>query len=280
MSLETHEWMQLDEGSGPHERHWMSAIHDPIRDWAIIFAGRTEYNVDQVFGDTWAFNLATDSWIQLDMGGEDAPHRRYGHRAIFDPSGYRMIIYGGFDDVSNVHANDVWAFNLADFTWEQLRTGRHGELPVQPVGRCHHSAVYDPVTHQMIVHAGSVSDERFKDTWSFDLSTSGEAAHTWTRLADGPENRANHVAIYDDVRARMIIHGGYGDDIYASRRGDIWAYSAGSDTWTQVRETHLEGDPLGRDRHAGIYDPIGGGLVIYGGWTPSPVSECWSFCSE
>lgn len=280
MSLETREWKQLDEGSGPHERHWLSAIHDPIHDWIVIFGGFTEFRVTQVFGDTWAFNLSTNSWIQLDAGGAAAPHRRYGHTAVFDPVGDRMIIYGGFDDVSNATVNDVWAFNLGDFSWEQLRTGRHGELPIQPGGRRHHTAVYDPVAHKMIIYGGANADGRLQDTWAFDLQTSGETTHTWMHLTDGPENRANHVAIYDDVRARMVIHGGNVDDIMQPRLGDIWTYDLGLDSWSQIRETHVEGDPSGRDQHVAIYDPIGDGLTIYGGWTPIIVSDCWSFCRD
>ena len=72
-----------------------------------------------------AYEIAENAWRLL--APEDAgPSSRYGHSAIYDPTGDRMVISHGFTDDGRF--DDTWAFELATTLGETLRP--------PAIGRC------------------------------------------------------------------------------------------------------------------------------------------------
>ena len=100
----------------------------------------------------------------------------------------------------------------------------------QPTARFCHTAIYDPVRDRMVVFGGYDGGYR-NDVWA--LSLAGSPA--WSELAPGgtpPSARDAHTAIYDPVRDRMVVFGGYDG---ASLRNDVWALSlSGSPAWSEL----------------------------------------------
>jgi hypothetical protein len=121
-------------------------------------------------------------------------------------------------------------------------------MPPQP------SMIYDPPRDRLVLHGGD-------ETYALSLSTL-----IWSRLVPPgmvPSWRHAHSAIYDAPRDRMVIYGGaYGplDDLLE----EIWALplSPGA-SWVQL--TPVNSEPIGRDGHTAIFDPVGDRMVICGG---------------
>ncbi len=82
----------------------------------------------------------------------------------------------------------------------------------------------------------------------------------WSRWAM-PYSRINHVAIYDVLRDRLVLHGGTapGPD---GDTNETWALSlTGSPQWQWLGY----GAMLSRSSHVAVYDPPGDRMVIFGG---------------
>ena len=252
-------------GTAPAPRRLVEGIYDPEGDRIIVFGGWD----DHLFGDLWQLSFATDppTWNQLAATG-DAPARRAGHGVIYDPIGHRMILFAGWDGVSqNYRRNDLWALNLGPAVpeWEQL-----APVGTPPSPRGSHSVVYDSDRHRMIVFGGS--DYAFRnDVWALTLEDL-----TWIRLepfGPPPSPREEQSAIYDPVRERLVIFGGY-DNLYFSGSQDIWELTLrGQPQW---RELAPDGPtPIYRWGHAAYYDRERDRMVMHGGLGPG-LDETWA----
>jgi hypothetical protein len=83
----------------------------------------------------------------------------------------------------------------------------------------------------------------------------------WTAFSP-PSARAGHTAIYDPVRDRMVVFGGY--DANEGNRNDVWALSlSGSLAWSEI--TPAGSLPSARAYHTAIYDPVRDRMVVFGG---------------
>jgi hypothetical protein len=248
---DTPAWAQLTpSGTPPSTRGGHSAIYDPVRDRMVVFGGYGSGYLN----DVWVLSLAgTPVWTQLTPSGTP-PGARDAHSAIYDPVRDRMVVFGGSSSGSGL--NDVWALSLAGTpAWTQLTPSG-----TPPGGRWGHGAIYDPVRDRMVVFGGYGSGY-LNDVWA--LSLAGTPA--WTQLAPSgtpPNARRYHSAIYDPVRDRMVVFGGYGGS--NSNRNDVWALSlAGTPAWTQLTAS---GTPPGaRYGHSATYDPVNDRMVVFGG---------------
>src|SRR5439155_4597654 len=143
--------------------------------------------------------------------------------AIADPTRDRMIVFGG--SLNSTLLNDTWTLSLGETpAWTPLATS--GPLPAARSG---HTAIYDPVRDRMIVYGGS-DGTYLGDVWALSLSGSP----TWapiTPAGPAPAARQGHTAIYDPVRDRMIIFGGFAPGLSS----EAWALSlSGAPAWTLI----------------------------------------------
>ena len=270
-------WTQLTPaGTPPSGRYGHSAIYDPVRDRMMVFDG---YYYDYHDGsshyldDVWALSLAdTPAWTQLTSSGTP-PSGRCGHSTTYDPVRDRVVMFAGYSADSPYYLNDVWALSLVDTpTWTQLTP-----LGTPPSARSSHSAVYDPVRDRTVVFGGSSSDSphSLNDVWA--LSLAGTPA--WTQLTPSgtsPSARSSHSAVYDPVRDRMLVFGGYWYDGSSHYLNDVWDLSlSGTLAWTQL--TPLGTPPSGRDGHIAVYDPVRDRMVVFGGWSGEPLlNDFWA----
>ena len=76
-----------------------------------------------------------------------------------------------------------------------------------------------------------------------------------------PAARTEHTAIYDPVRERMVVLGGYADNRYVK---DVWALSlTGSPAWNAPAPGGSP--PSGRPVLTAIYDPVRDRMVVFWG---------------
>src|SRR6185436_15311058 len=122
----------------------------------------------------------------------------YAHTAIYDPVRDRMLVLGG-TGVDNM----LWALGLSDPpAWTQLAIAGPN-----PPRLAWHTAVYDPAGDRMIVFGGDGGHGYLNDVWALTLS----GTPAWTQLVPTgtpPGVRADHTAILDTPRNRMIVFGG------------------------------------------------------------------------
>lgn len=200
--------------------------------------------------------LASGCWEALST--DSGPTARIGSSMVYDSARNRMILFGGHDRVG-LYETDTWTLNLdGNSTWQILATEGNPPTP-----RHSHVAVYDPVRDRMIVFGGSVGqDGNFSiqnDTWELSL----QGTPRWRQLTPSgslPIGRYNHTAIYDPVRDRMVVFGGW--RLY-SQLGDTWALSLASLQWTQLTPTGAS--PASRDSHCAVYDPVRDRMIVFGG---------------
>jgi hypothetical protein len=107
-----------------------------------------------------------------------------------------------------------------------------------------------------VLYGGSYTDE----TWALNLGS-----FAWTKIEPPgtlPSVRYAHSAIYDPVRDRMVVYGGgWGD--WSDFHEEIWALPLAGGSWIPI--TPIGPEPIGRDGHTAIYDPVGDRMVICGG---------------
>ncbi len=125
--------------------------------------------------------------------------------------------------------------------------------------RAGHSATYDPLRDRLVLFGGTETGIRRAEVWAFPLS----GAPTWSLIAqegEGPSARAEHTAIYDPVRDRLLVFGG--ND--GTARNDLWALSlVGAPVWTEI--TTQGTPPSPRSNHTAVYDPVGDRMLVFGG---------------
>ncbi len=246
-------WERLDVAPGisrPARRSDHVGVVDPSGDRYILFGGRDQ---NSFFNDTWAFDLSARTWAPLATSGTP-PSPREAMGAIYDPLRDRLILVGGWNGA--VSLNEVWALTLdASPTWTQLSPGG-----TPPPGRYAHNLVYDPVRDRVVLFGGYNGFNYFNDAWALNLS----GPPVWTNLSPAgtlPSRRIGPESIYDPLRDRLIVFGGYDGGFH----NDVHALALASPAWTLLSPTGPA--PLARDFTSGVYHPMLDRLVIFGGNT-------------
>lgn len=234
----------------------------PRRDHSLVTDGQLLYafggRSGETMGDLWSFDLASSTWTELAPTG---PSARFGHNAIWDEQGARMIVFGGQDGAS--FFNDTWAFQPGA-GWAQLAQGGAAPDARYGAGGC-----YDPTGRMFITH-GFTDSGRFDDTWALDL-----ASGSWSNITpegDVPVPRCLIRAVYDPVQIRIFIFGGQTTD--TPFLDDLWSYSLSSDWRTLERDPK----PTARNLYAMVFDADRLHMLMLGGNTPAgPSSEIWVY---
>jgi hypothetical protein len=147
-------------------------------------------------------------------------------------------------------------------------TGTWTEFPAP--ARAGHSATHDPLRDRLVLFGGTETGIRRAEVWAFALS----GAPTWSLIAqegEGPSARAEHTAIYDPVRVRLLVFGG--ND--GSARNDLWALSLeGSAVWSEIATQGTPPSP--RSNHTAVYDPVGDRMLVFGGGPTGGDTETYS----
>ncbi|MFN0149240.1 MAG: kelch repeat-containing protein [bacterium] len=152
--------------------------------------------------------------------------------------------------------------------WSELTPS----LTESPSARRQHASAYDALREHVVVVGGNDGALR-NDVWVLSLGFDPE----WTRsfpTGAAPTGRRGHSLIYDSLRDRVILFGGY-DGNY---RRDVWALSLGSSPAWTLLGTAGSAPPVGMYGHSAIYDPVRDQMVVYGGdyGGPSEFADAWA----
>jgi hypothetical protein len=216
-------------------------------------------------------NQAADlngTWHQIAVTGK-IPYPRGFHSAIHDPINNRMIIFGGWSSTVYDTRNDVYSFDLINYTGDSLVTS--GGPPGRRAG---HVAVYDSLRHRMIVFGGS--DwwwTWYHDTWALNLST-----NIWTELTITdtlPSSRYGSCGIYDSFQDRLIIFGGHCGSVGSdSTSKETWAFNLATQQWDSLNTTN---NPSPHEFATAVFDKANYRMIICGGHNiTGDLSDVWA----
>ena len=225
---------------GPPAREDHTWTVDPSSGIAYLFGGR---DGTTILGDTWAFDLATDTWSQLQP--TTSPPARFGHEAVW-AEGIGVVIFAG--QAGSTFFGDLWAFDPGAATWTQLPAA--GDLPTPRYGSC---ASIGPDGRLWISHGFTQDQVRFSDTRAYDFAT-----NTWTDETPGdgprPVERCLH-GCWWTVDGELTLYAGQTTGTLAL--DDRWELADGA--WTRV-----EGSvPAARNLYARVR--VGDAALVFGG---------------
>ncbi|TMQ74017.1 MAG: hypothetical protein E6K81_01645 [Candidatus Eisenbacteria bacterium] len=241
-------------GTPPGPRVSHTAIFDAPRNRMVVYGGSLGSDGTPT-GEIWALALSgAPAWTALAPSGT-APIARTAHAALFDPANNRMLVFGGvgYDGTNYFEENELWALSLASGPkWTKLSPSGGA-----PPGVDGNAVAYDPVRGRLLNVGGwgASSDE----TWAVNLS----GGPVWTTLVDPgqpPQQRTDHVAIYDGARHRAILYGGTASGWALD---DAWVFQTnGAPGWTRLTPT---GSAPARTGSAAVVDSARSRLLVFGG---------------
>lgn len=259
-------WSHMTVGGPlPGERHSPQWGYDAARNRVLVFGGYGRHypgSPYEYLNDVWQLSLeGTPQWTELFPAGQ-TPSGRLAGAAVYDPMRQRFVGFGG----TIGQPVDTWVLNLrGQANWQSLPI--NGDRPKGGYGM---TSVYDAKRDRMLIFGGSQNDDYYganNDVWELKL----RGLPQWTKLVTAgtrPEARRSGTAIYDPLRDRMVIYGGF-DAVPLSDEflGDTWALSfdGGTPTWSELAPAGTL--PSVRDAMAAAYDPIHDRMVVYGGWS-------------
>ena len=191
-------WTELTtSGDGPSLRAFYGSTIDVARNRMVLFAGQVGDFQSLAYNDTFALDLTTGEWEELDPGGDDAPFTRMLPHMMYDGNRDRILAFGGHTDIGD--DNDLWEIPPTGGSWNLINEG--DSFTGNPLGCLGNSA------------------EVPADYVDQDLSA--------------PERRQKAMAVlmFDNLWLFGGMHAECSDHL-----DDTWRYELATDTWTELIE--------------------------------------------
>jgi Secretion system C-terminal sorting domain/Galactose oxidase, central domain len=156
-------WSRIDNGSAPFVlRPDAALVLDTQQNQLVLVTQHVATNgIESPPNELWQISLLPGSaWTRVYPAGLAVPSR-FGHSAIYDVSGQRMIIFGTSDDASH---SEVLALSLdSSPTLTRLTAGG-----IAPPALDYSDAAYDPVRQRLVIFGGKAGMSS-GTLWSLDL---------------------------------------------------------------------------------------------------------------
>ncbi len=141
-------------GPVPSPRYRHSMAYDSASDRVILFGGAA---VDGVRDDTWAYDLNTNTWTE--MNASVRPSSRSGHGMVYDAESDRTVLFGGGN---GPYENDTWVYDYNNNTWTKMNHG------ARPSGRQLQAMAYAQASDAVILFGGFTNEGgRNAETWTY-----------------------------------------------------------------------------------------------------------------
>jgi hypothetical protein len=263
-------WTPYAPPASPFRRRLFATVWDPVRRRMIVIGG---YGNGAFLGDVWAFTPATGNWEPLQWSGVpgsgENPAFRTGAQAAYDPALDRIVFFGG--NTANGHQNGQYSLAIDAAHPERVAWNNLQTLGFLPSPRAFGTMVFDPPRSRMLLFGGETND-----THQLQVLDLAGGTPIWSPLdlPGAPPSREGQIAVYDPVRDRMLVIGGFtagfGD------RNDVWALSlSGAPSWEEL-------DPAGtlpppHSFCAAAYDPARDRVLMFAGNGANPFyDDTWA----
>jgi hypothetical protein len=256
-------------GAVPGPRHSPQWGYDPARNRVLVFGGYGQHYPGwgyEYLNDVWELSLdGTPEWRELFPSGQ-APSGRLAGAAVYDPMRQRFVGFGGTIN----QPVDTWVLDLRGSpSWQSFAAADDSVEHARPRGGYGMTSVYDARKDRMLIFGGSTSDSYYgvhNQVWELKL----RGQPRWTRIRpDGtpPVPRRSGTAIFDALRNRMVIYGGWDNYEHPGAfLADTWELTFDGDpAWNELAPAGTV--PVGRDAMAAAYDAPNDRMVVYGGWS-------------
>ena len=188
-------WEELAQsGNIPSQRTFLGEAYDPVRKRIILFAGQVGDYWSYAYNDTYALDVETGEWTQLNSG--DGPSTRMHPHALYDAARDRYILFGGHTDIGD--GNDLWSMNPDTGEWTLFReadsftgeglgcNGNPSDVPTDYVSQDltaperRHRGMFTLLHDNLWIYGGMHSEcsDHLDDTWRYPL------AEEWTQLIE------------------------------------------------------------------------------------------------
>jgi hypothetical protein len=163
----------------------------------------------------------------------------------YDAARQQTVLFGG---ASGSPSNDTWV-------WDGVNWIQKSPATLPPI-RHHHAMAYDS-QRQKVVMFGGYNNQiglSMNDTWEWDGTT-------WTQItpATSPTARYQHAMVYDAARQRVLLFGGYNNQLGVSMN-DTWEWDGVN--WAQKSPAT---SPIVKYGHGMAYDSNRQRVVLFGG---------------
>jgi hypothetical protein len=197
--------------------------YDAESDRLILFGGGSPW---YMYGDTWAYDLNTETWEQMSPSLSPSPRAMYA--TAYDTESDRVLLWGGFTGTDE-NVVRMWAYDYNTDTWEALE---NSDGPQQHHER--HGLVYLPDIDRVLVYSGMLETGGVlpSETWYYDYNT-----NTWTEIEvrSSPPALAMYAIAYDPTIEKAVLFGGEMTAKYARNISrDIWVFDPGTEDWAQI----------------------------------------------
>ena len=190
-------WEQLTtSGDVPSPRTFLSETWDSQRRRMVIFAGQEGNYWDLAYNETYALNIDSLEWTELN-NGTDAPSTRMHPHLTYDEARDRYLMFGGHTDIGD--GNDLWEMDPESGTWSEVRiadefTGaglgcnnNSSEVPADYVDQDvtaperRHRGMYTLMHDNLWIFGGMHAEcsDHLDDTWRYPLD-----GGDWTELIE------------------------------------------------------------------------------------------------
>lgn len=201
-----------------------------------------------------AYIPSTSRGSEVNRSTSDLQMNRRENFLVVDFHRLRIALTASLLQISSLSAQSAWT--------------QVSPSPPIPPPRYSHSAVYNPTSNRLIVFGGSDQNGFYKnDVWLM-VNANGVGTPSWTQLfANGatglPGARLQHTAVYDSATNRMIVFGGFAQNL--TEYSDVWVLTnadgtGGTPTWIQLTPS---GTTPARTNHGAIYDAASNRMIVF-----------------
>jgi hypothetical protein len=210
---------------------------------------------NQYAQETWVCDAT--GWSRLTTTGATPP-RSYQPAMAYDAGHDVVLMQCGVEN----GVSPAMTYQLSGNTWSLVSSSTNRAK----VG-C--AMAYDGARGRVVMFGGAYD--------RFDVDTIRGATLEWlpgwsTVATTGPTKRMYSAMAYDEARQVTVLFGGWAlinQSLVALN--DTWEWNGA--TWTQITAS----GPSARYGHGMCYDPVGGGVLLFGGSAPRYSNDIWRF---
>jgi hypothetical protein len=256
---EANKWKQVLPEGTPDGSSGGDMTYNSRADRTILSVITDDWSILQ----TWAYDVKTNTWVQL----QDGPYPMVGQRIVYDAESDRIIMFGGFELAKYKFVDETWAYDFNEDEWINMNPRIH------PEPRNYHDMAYDSKADRVVLWGGDLNGSANKNAvWTYDYNT-----NTWEELnskyANSPGLRDYMNLEYDEMADKFIMYGGY-----SYGNNETWSYDLNTNTWQLMQPVN---NPGVISRYTMVYVKDTNETILFGGQDGAThyqyVGDTWSY---